>query len=33
MGIVVTGVGIVTALGVGLDKNLTSIKQGVSGIS
>lgn len=33
MGIVVTGVGIVSALGVGVEKNLTAICRGESGIS
>lgn len=32
MGIVVTGVGLVSALGVGVEQNLASIRQGVSGI-
>ena len=32
MGIVVTGVGLVSALGVGVGQNLASIRQGVSGI-
>lgn len=33
MGIVVTGVGIVSALGIGVEKNLASIRRGESGIS
>ena len=33
MGIVVTGVGIVSALGIGVDKNLAAICKGESGIS
>ena len=33
MGIVVTGVGIVSALGIGVERNLASIREGVSGIS
>ena len=33
MGIVVTGVGIVSALGIGVEQNLASIREGVSGIS
>ncbi len=33
MGIVVTGVGLVSALGVGVEANLTSIRKGISGIS
>ncbi|MDO5497075.1 MAG: beta-ketoacyl-[acyl-carrier-protein] synthase family protein [Alistipes sp.] len=32
MGIVVTGVGLVSALGVGVEQNLASIRQGISGI-
>lgn len=33
MGIVVTGVGIVSALGVGVDSNITALGNGISGIS
>lgn len=33
MGIAVTGVGIVSALGIGVEKNLASLKSGASGIS
>ncbi len=33
MGIVVTGVGVVSALGIGVEKNLASIRKGESGIS
>ena len=33
MGIVVTGVGVVSALGVGVERNLASLREGASGIS
>lgn len=33
MGVVVTGIGIVSALGVGVESNLTALRNGVSGIS
>ena len=33
MGIVVTGVGIISALGAGVECNLISIRKGLSGIS
>ena len=33
MGIVVTGVGIVSALGIGVEQNLTAIREGLTGIS
>ena len=33
MGIVVTGVGVVSALGIGVEKNLALIRKGESGIS